>query len=282
MIFYSPAKINLGLQVLDKRSDGYHNLKSLFLTVDWQDTIEINPAKSFNFVQTGLKIPLEKETDNLVLRAFKLLQADYKISDCYIHLHKIIPLGSGLGGGSSNGTTTLLALNNIFQLNLGREKLCYYAAQLGSDCPFFVEKVPQIVTGRGDILKPHLFEEAQISQLKKIIILIIIPSVAINTAWAFKNMLPSASVGLLDQDYRRPIQLWKGNISNDFESIIFKHHPELKEIKIDLYEAGASYASLTGTGSAVYGFFEKAINLDKFQNYKFWQGRFLNLESDFN
>ena len=168
MIFSSPAKINLGLRILDKRPDGYHNLISLFLTVNWQDTIEIIADQSATFIQTGLKIPLENETDNLVLQALKLLQTDYQIPDCYIHLHKIIPIGGGLGGGSSNGTITLLALDNIFRLDLEREKLKYYAAQLGSDCPFFVEKSPQLVTGRGEILKPYPFKSNQISQLKNL------------------------------------------------------------------------------------------------------------------
>ena len=279
MIYFSPAKLNLGLQVLNRRLDGYHNLESLFITINWQDIIEIRLSKSFRFIQTGLSIPLKKTQINLVLRAFKLLQTDYQLPACYIHLHKLIPSGSGLGGGSSNATTTLLALNTVFNLNLDLKTLKDYAAVLGSDCPFFVEKIPQLVTGRGDLLEPYFFKSSQIIKLKSSSVVVIFPALPINTAWAFDHLKSYQPITPRTDNYKQPLNLWKNTIENDFESSIFKHYPELKKIKTYLYKRGAIYASLTGTGSAIYGVFENPISLDNFAKYTCWQGKFLNLTS---
>ncbi len=273
MLFFPSAKINVGLKILNKRYDNYHNLESLFLPIKWYDVLEIIPQKTFKFMNSGLPIQIPNKEDNISVKVFKYLQNNYQIPNFYIHLHKNIPIGSGLGGGSADGTFSLLALNELAKLNISAEKLLQISTSLGSDCAFFISNKPQMAKGRGDILSPHIFSKTQEKYLKKLHVLVVFPNISIHTAWAFKNLIKKKTTLSLEEGLSQPIQEWKHHIYNDFEPIIFKTYPELKNIKNRLYEQGAIYASLSGSGSALYGFFEKAIELP-FSKYLTWQGQF--------
>ena len=238
MIAFPPCKVNLGLNVLRKRPDGYHDIETCFYPIPWTDILEVIPSDKFEFTYSGNVIPGE---DNLCVKAYRLLNAP----PAKIHLHKIIPTGAGLGGGSSDAAWTLRLLNEVFDLNLSNNELKKYAAQIGSDCAFFIDDGPMIGTGKGEILTP-----ATISLSGKFIA-IVKPDVHVSTAEAYAGIVPNES------------KLDLGNIQglkNDFEEPIFKKYPVIRSIKQTLYNNGAIYASMTGSGSAVYGIFNNAID----------------------
>ena len=247
MIVYPNAKINIGLNILEKRADSYHNLSSVFYPViELFDTLEILPAKDFSFSSSGLSIP---GNSNICFKAFELLKADFGIDNVTIHLHKKIPIGAGLGGGSSDGAFTLKALNELFELELSIIKLEYYALKLGADCPFFIENVPKYVTGIGENL---MSIDLDLSAYK---LKFIFPEFRISTSEAYVDVVPNITETNLLYLINQPIENWKSIVKNDFEFSAFLKYPKLKLLKESLYSDGAIYASMTGSGSVIYGLF---------------------------
>lgn len=263
MIKYPLSKINLGLQVFRKRSDGYHDIDSVFYPIHWCDILEANVSKEEKFVQTGLTVQGNKE-DNLVFKAYQLLKKDFPEISLQFHLHKILPMGAGLGGGSSDAAFALLLINELGKLNLSEQKLLSYAAQLGSDCSFFISKTCAWINGRGDQFEKINFE------LQSKQILIVFPSVHISTSEAFSGIKPITGRPTTHQIVlNNPIEEWKNILINDFEKTAFEKHQVLAEIKKSLYQKGAIYASMSGSGSALYGIFNhnSEIDLSDFSNY---------------
>lgn len=260
MIQFPHCKINLGLSILSKRQDGFHNLESVFYPIPIKDMVEITPAikgSSIPFSNSGLPIPGNMES-NLCLKAFQSLKVDFPfIPDIQMHLHKIIPMGAGLGGGSSDGTSVLMMLNSLFKLQLSDKQLENYALQLGSDCPFFLKHEACHVTGKGETLHPIKLD------LSIYTLALIHPNIHINTKWAFQQVKPCIKEKLILNIIQQPISTWKQELINDFESAVLKEHTIVGAIKNEFYEQGALYASMTGTGSSVYGIFEKDF---KFQH----------------
>jgi 4-diphosphocytidyl-2-C-methyl-D-erythritol kinase len=261
MILFPPAKINLGLNVLFKRKDGYHELETVMVKTPLTDVLEILPSETFEFKQTGLVIPGSSD-DNLCTKAFKLIKEAYNIPDVYIHLRKITPMGAGLGGGSADGAYVLSGLNELFQLNISKEKLETFAAQLGSDCPFFIEPSPQIARGRGELLTP-----LELS-LKGYYIKLINIGIHIGTKEAYAGIEFSTSNKNLENILVQPISTWKYELKNDFETTIFKLHPSLMQLKEELYTEGAEYAAMSGSGSTIFGIYKEkpASSLPKYKD----------------
>ncbi|MEO6488741.1 MAG: 4-(cytidine 5'-diphospho)-2-C-methyl-D-erythritol kinase [Ferruginibacter sp.] len=261
MVSFPNCKINIGLRVAGKRPDGFHNIESVFYPINFRDSVEIIENDSIKFSHSGLPIPGNTE-DNLCIKAYRLLKKDYPtLPDVKIHLHKSIPIGAGLGGGSANASYILLLANNKFELHLSTGQLLSYALQLGSDCPFFIINKPCYATGRGEMLEPWPVD------LSAYNILLVNPGIHIDTAWAFSQMNLSGSPTDLRHLISMPIESWQDNIKNDFEMPVFEAHPEIAIIKRKLMETGASYASLSGSGSTVYGIFKKEVShIIKFQD----------------
>ena len=249
MLSFPNCKINLGLNITSKRADGFHNIETVFYPVQLNDILEIVQADELKFTSTGLPISGAEES-NLCMKAYHLLKQDYaRIPPIHIHLHKVIPMGAGLGGGSSDGAFMLALLNNKFSLEITKEQLTNYALLLGSDCPFFVVNKPSFATGRGEILAPI---NVDLTNYK---ILLVNPKIHVSTKEAFAGLVPKLPVKTIADNIRKPVEAWKDILTNDFENTLFKQHPDLKLIKDDLYKKGAVYASMTGTGSTLYGIF---------------------------
>jgi 4-diphosphocytidyl-2-C-methyl-D-erythritol kinase len=253
MIVYPNAKINLGLNVLRKRNDGYHDIDSVFYPVQWKDILEVLPKEGQSHVAatySGLDIPGDQK-DNLCFKAYDLLAKDFQLPGIQMHLHKLIPMGAGLGGGSADGAYMLRLLNKLFTLEISDEKLEHYATQLGSDCPFFIKNQVCHVSGRGEKMVPISLD------LSNYFILLINPGLHIGTREAYAGITPSDRFASPSEIVRNPIETWKSELKNDFETSAFILFPEIQKIKESLYEQGALYASMTGSGSTVYGIFEK-------------------------
>ena len=256
MIQFSPCKINLGLSILEKRADGFHALETVFYPVALHDIVEIVPAKLFSFSHTGISIPGDV-SNNLCVKAYHLLKADYPhIGDVKIHLHKNIPMGAGLGGGSADGTTVLLLLNKLFELKLTQKQLLDYAASLGSDCPFFIFNEACHATGRGEILNPISID------LSNYTIALVHPGIHIATKWAFQQLSPCVKEKSIASIIKQPIETWKAELINDFAAPVFKAHPTLEDLKNNLYSQGALYASMSGSGSSLFGIFPKGTKIE--------------------
>jgi 4-diphosphocytidyl-2-C-methyl-D-erythritol kinase len=247
MIVYPNAKINIGLNVLEKQADGYHKLSSVFYPVnELYDILEILPAKHFSFSSSGIAIP---GNSNICVKAFELLKADFEIENVIMHLHKQIPIGAGLGGGSADGAFALKALNEIFKIELSIIELEEYALQLGADCPFFIENSPKYITGIGEKMR-NINLDLSSYKLK-----FIYPELHISTAEAYGGIIPSQPKKNLLDLINQPIENWKKSVKNDFEVAAFAKYPELAKMKEQLYADGAIYASMTGSGSVIYGVF---------------------------
>lgn len=266
MIVFPNCKINLGLRVVNKRSDGFHNLQTVFFPLPLQDALEIIEAP------TGTKNTLTlsgifiegSSIDNICRKAYELLKTDFpSLPAVSMHLHKNIPISAGLGGGSADGAFTLQLLNKKFQLQLSAEKLAAYALALGSDCPFFLHNQPCYATARGEVLQPLNLD------LSAYTLVIVNPGIAINTAWAFQNVSPDPPATDLRQMVLQAVETWKENIKNDFEKPVFATYPEIKTIRDKLYEAGALFASLSGSGSTVFGIFSGTPVLPDFPRHYF-------------
>ncbi len=268
MVCFPNAKINIGLNVLAKRDDGYHDIESLFYPVSWCDTLEVMRAEGDGEIKLSLlgnPIPGSAET-NLCYKAYTLLDKEYKLPSVNVWLLKTIPTGAGLGGGSADAAFLLKLLNQLFQLKLGEKELRFFASQIGSDCSFFIENRPSVVTGKGDIITPVNID------LSKYYITIVYPPIHVDTKNAYSHITPSErEYSLKDIVTSSPISSWKDAIVNDFEEPIFNIHPHLAEIKRQLYDEGALYASMTGSGAALYAIFEEKPNLAvKFPSCKVW------------
>jgi 4-diphosphocytidyl-2-C-methyl-D-erythritol kinase len=238
--------------VVEKRLDGFHNLETIFYPVNIFDSVEILEGKELQFFSYGLEIPGELE-HNLCVKAFRLLEAEFKIPKVQIHLLKNIPFGAGLGGGSADAAWVLKMLNEKFELALSLDYLENLAAQLGSDCAFFIRNSAQYASGRGEIL------EAIDIDLQKYTFALIKPNFAISTKEAFSGLIPKPSSQDLRTLVKQPIESWKHQIKNDFEESLFPKFPSLQKIKNELYERGAKYASMSGSGSTIFGIFESGF-----------------------
>lgn len=249
MVFFPPCKINLGLDILSKREDGYHNLETLMYQVPFCDVLEVVKSTDFQFTSSGREIPPSTH-GNLVVRAYRLMEEKYAIDPVHIHLHKIIPMGAGLGGGSSNASYTLLALNQIFHLNLDTKTLQELALQLGSDCPLFIEKEPQLARGRGEILTKTAVNLS--GKFLKIVNL----GIHVSTQQAFSNIDPKPAQYPISETILGPISTWQEKLKNDFEASIFPVFPALKQAKEKLLSEGALYSAMTGSGSSLFALYE--------------------------
>ncbi len=251
MIGFPHAKINLGLSIVSKRTDGFHELETVFYPVPLRDILEFIPAPVTSFISSGFSVS-DKPADNLVTRAYELLKKHFpQITPLEIHLHKSIPSGAGLGGGSSDAAFMLKLLDEYFRLKIAPEELNSFALELGSDCPFFLQSAPCFAAGRGEKLEAVPVDLADFS------ILLIHPEIHISTAWAFSQIKPGRKSFSIRELISYPVSQWRDQLRNDFEIPAFQQFPELAEIKTRLYEAGAVYASLTGSGSGLYGIFKK-------------------------
>jgi 4-diphosphocytidyl-2-C-methyl-D-erythritol kinase len=272
MLTFPNAKINIGLNITEKRSDGFHNIESVFYPVEWCDALEIIPnqdvdAKNAIFQSSGLAIP-GNESSNLCLKAWNLLQERISIPPM-IHLHKVIPMGAGLGGGSADGAFTLKMLNEVYELKLSNEELKDYARKLGSDCAFFIENRPVFCFNKGDEFEDFTLD------LKGKFVVLVNPDIHISTAEAYSGVSPQKPEIALKTALLQPISEWKKIVKNDFEEKLLLKYPTIAEVKETLYQAGAIYASMTGSGSTVYGIFEKETDLkSNFPNFAMWQGFF--------
>jgi len=273
MVSFPNAKINIGLNILNKRDDGFHNLETIFYPVGITDVLEFieqTPAIKTNqiFSGTGLTVGTTPD-DNLCVKSYYLLKSDFKIPPVFIHLHKKIPPGSGLGGGSADAAFMIRSLNQHFKLNLSREQMMEYASQLGSDCSFFIINQPVFATGKGEQMKQIPLN------LKGKFLVLVKPDIQISTTEAYKDIKPAVPEKSLKELITLPLHQWKNNIKNDFEQPVFIKYPLIAQIKDELYENGAVYASLSGSGSAVYGIFDFQVSLkEKFPNCFVWEGYF--------
>lgn len=267
MLDFPNAKINLGLHVTGKRPDGYHNLQTCFYPVPWQDALEILPAAAQQLDMTGLPVPGAPDS-NLCIKAYQLLKYKYDLPPIHLHLHKVLPMGAGLGGGSADAAYTLRILNQLFALHLSPETLESYARQLGSDCAFFVQNKPVIATGRGDVFTPVALD------LSGYTCVIVHPGIHITTAEAYGSITPKAPGYNLAALLQEDLPAWRDVLQNDFETALFPRYPVLPQIKAQLYAAGAAYAAMTGSGAAIYGLFKGAApeDLSFPAAYLIWKG----------
>lgn len=290
MLAFPNVKINLGLNVVEKRPDGYHNLQSVFYPVKGlYDVLELTPENAvkaeisekhiapihlhyttigkLQLGITGIHIPGSVE-NNLLAKAYDLVNAKYNLPEVKAHLHKIVPTGAGLGGGSADGAFFIKLLNNFFKLNMPQEQMLDYAGQLGSDCSFFIPNSPAFVDSRGDV-----FAEIEFS-LAGYHIAIIKPDIHVSTAAAFSGIVPKRPEKSPLEIIQLPIEQWKGLLVNDFEATVGSQHPSILHIKEQLYNQGALYCSMSGSGAAVYGIFKEEPQLPESANsYFVWKGK---------
>ena len=257
MLVFPNCKINLGLHILVKREDGFHDLETVFYPVPFKDALELIPSTNteIEFAATGLAVD-GIAAHNICVKAYHLLKKDFpQIPAVKIHLHKAIPLGAGLGGGSADAAFMLKLLNEKFKLKLSTPQLLSYSLQLGSDCPFFIINKPCFATGRGEVL-----EEVAVD-LSAYKIAFINPGIHVNTGWAFSNITPALPAKSIKEIIHQPINTWKDELKNDFETAVFTAHPVIKEIKETLYAQGALYAAMSGSGSTVFGIFSSSTTI---------------------
>lgn len=259
MIVFPNCKINLGLRITGKRADGYHNIETIFYPVPLNDALEIIQSENTEhdagaaFTQTGTLVDGD-EKDNLCIKAYILLKKDFpQLPSVKIHLHKAVPMGAGLGGGSADAAFTLQLLNDQFRLHLSTDQLLSYALLLGSDCPFFIVNKPCFAGGRGEIMEPVSLTLAGYH------LMLVNPGIHVNTGWAFSqlDLVNSKTITSLQSVIETPIASWKNELINDFEQSVFRQQPAIAIIKDVLYQQGALFASMSGSGSTVYGLFNK-------------------------
>lgn len=258
MVVFPKAKINIGLRIVEKRPDGFHNIETFFYPVAIADALEFvvrkDNRKHDTLRVTGLMEDSDPD-DNLVMKAVKLMRESFDFPRIRIHLHKAIPIGAGLGGGSSDAAGMLRALNRYFGFGLNSEELRSFAGRLGSDAPFFIDSTPSFAEGVGNILSDMPLD------LGDYHICIFYPGINISTAEAYSGCVPCPTGLSLRQLISLPVSEWRGRVVNDFELNIFRIYPQVGELKMALYEAGALFASMSGSGSAVYGIFRDHPNL---------------------
>jgi len=265
MIAYAPCKINIGLKILDKRGDGFHNIDSYFYAVPLYDIIEIQEDDHDSLIQTGI-ISTIKTEDNLVYKVLKLLRDNFYLPPIHIHLHKQIPIQAGLGGGSSDATNMLKLLNTYFNLKISAKELFNMALSLGSDCPYFLHPNPARVQGRGEIVLPESFD------LKLKYIVIVKPPFSVSTKEAFSSHQENKTEKLKDISHLS-FGTWPDVFINDFEKAVISIYPSILEIKKSFLKASAFYISLSGSGSAVFGLFHSPVDLVFPSSYFVWKGQ---------
>jgi 4-diphosphocytidyl-2-C-methyl-D-erythritol kinase len=270
MIVFPIAKINLGLNITAKRGDGYHDIETIFYPVPLCDALEfvVSDDKACRdlFVTTGINTGGDPE-DNLVLKALRKLREKHTIPFLKIHLHKAIPAGAGLGGGSSDSACFLRGLNRFFNLGISMSELKKISLEIGSDCPFFIDGVPSHATGRGEILNPVD------TNLKGFYIVLLNPGVGINTREAYQNCIPHNPEVNLAQMIQKPLKIWRGSVVNDFENFAFRKHPVIQKIKDELYNSGAIFSLMSGSGSTIYGIFKAKPRLpEELKIYSIFEG----------
>lgn len=265
MICFPNAKINLGLNVVSKRPDGYHNIETIFYPIPVTDALEVVATDQQTFTQTGIPVdaPLDK---NLVIKALNILKTRYEIQALEIHLLKAIPFGAGLGGGSADAAFMLKLVNDFCKLAIPQEELETLASSIGADCPFFIRNTPVFASGIGNI-----FEPIQLS-LKDYHICLVKPDVAVSTPEAYSLVKPAAPEISLKEIIKDPVCKWKNRMTNDFEKSVFPKFPLIEEIKNALYQEGALYAAMSGSGSSVFGLFDKPTH---FKEQSFFKGCFV-------
>lgn len=255
MLAFPLCKINLGLSVIEKRNDGYHTIETVFYPIPLTDILEVLHSTKLTFSATGTPIPGDSN-NNLCLKAYHLLEQDFSLSPVAIHLHKVIPTGAGLGGGSADAAYTLRLLNSLFELSLSKTQLQHYAQQLGSDCAFFLEDEAMLGTGRGELLQPIKLS------LKGKYLVLLKPPIHVSTAEAYQGVKPQVCTpSIATVVEQMAIDEWKNFLKNDFELSVFEHYPKIASYKAMLYEQGAIYASMSGSGSSVFGIFDQAIQI---------------------
>lgn len=263
MIIHPNAKINLGLNIVKKRPDGYHDLETIFYPVPLNDTLEVTLLESeqeYTLETDGIPIAGSPE-NNLIIKALYNLKKDFAIPHIRIRLRKRIPTGAGLGGGSSDAAYMIRLLNDMFRLGLNEKEMEERSSQLGADCPFFIRNEPTFACGTGNIFTPISLS------LKGYWLVLVKPDIFISTKEAFSNITPQKPEFSLLDIMKEPIDEWKEKMINDFEKNIFNLHPEIAQIKNDLYQSGAAYASMSGSGSSVFGIYRNKPEID-LERYK--------------
>ena len=258
MIVFPNAKFNIGLNIVSRRTDGYHNLETIFYPVKLFDALEALPAQSLKFEASGLGIPGRVE-DNLCIRAYELMSEDHDLPPVDIHLHKHIPIGAGLGGGSADAAFFIKLIDQLFNLGLSRDQKLDYARQLGADCAFFIESKPVFAFEKGDRFEPVNLDLSDYS------IALVMPPAHVSTSEAYRGVKPYWPARSVKELITLPVEEWKNYIKNDFEESVFKNHVMIRGVKAALYEAGAVYASMSGSGASVFGIFRQKPDLTHLQ-----------------
>lgn len=254
MITFPNAKINLGLNITSRRSDGYHNLETIFYPVQIKDALEVIKSAEMSFETSGIEIP-GHANENLCLQAYDLLRKDFDLPNIAIHLHKQIPIGAGLGGGSADAAFFIKLINEKFQLSLDVETMQNYCRKLGADCAFFIENKPLFAFEKGDV-----FEDINLT-LSAYHLVLVMPPVHVSTGEAYRGVKPKQPQQSLKELVKLPIADWQGKITNDFEEHILRNHPQIRGVKSALLEAGALFALMSGSGASVYGIFKNSVDL---------------------
>ena len=267
MLCFPHAKINIGLNVTGKRPDGFHNIESIFYPVPVKDALEAIPSSKLKFESSGGQLSPDPEA-NTIMQAYELLKQYRSLEPVHFYIYKNIPQGAGLGGGSADGTFALRLLNDLLELDVSQIELHRISQEIGSDCPFFLDSRPKKVTGRGEVLEPVSLDLSEYHYV------VVYPGIEVSTKEAYQHITPQTPSVPLGQKVQRSVEDWHKEIHNDFEDYVLAAHPAIKRIKDELYQQGALFASLTGSGSAVYGIFKEATDL-KMQfpgNYRVFEG----------
>lgn len=254
MITFPNSKINIGLNITSKRKDGYHNLETIFYPVKIKDAIEVIESSEMGFETSGIEIPVNGN-ENLCLQAYDLIRRDYDLPNIKIHLHKNIPIGAGLGGGSADAAFFIKLINDKFELQLSDEKMENYCRKLGADCAFFIQNKPVFALNKGDIFEPI---ELNLSDYHLVLIM---PPIHVSTAEAYCGVIPQQPKHSLKDLIKMPIEEWQGNITNDFENHILENYPQIRKVKQHLLAAGAIFSLMSGSGASVYGIFREKVDL---------------------
>ena len=254
MITFPSAKINIGLNITSKRSDGFHNIETIFYPIQIKDALEVIEASEMGFESSGIAIP-GLASENLCLKAYDLLRKDFSLPSINIHLHKKIPIGAGLGGGSADAAFFIKLVNEKFNLGLSVAQMQNYCRLLGADCAFFIENKPVFAFEKGSV-----FESIDLD-LSNYYLALVMPPVHVSTAEAYQGVQPKEADISLKELIKLPVEEWQGKINNNFEPHIFKNHPQIKKVKETLLEAGALFSLMSGSGASVYGIFKDPVNL---------------------
>ncbi len=267
MLCFPNAKINLGLYITAKRNDGYHDIITVMVPCGLSDILEFVRSDRDILTCTGLDTGACNE-ENLVMKALELLRSDHAIPPLHVHLHKVIPTGAGLGGGSADAAFMLQTLNSFFKLGITRQKLAGYAARLGSDCAFFIENKPALATGRGEKL-----EKINLPALEDHYLVLLNPGFPVSTREAYTGIIPEHPPADIKDLLAGPVESWKEQLTNQFEKTVFELHPTIRSLKDRLYQKGALYASMSGSGSTVFGIFRDEPQLSEFKNEVIYKGK---------